>query len=658
MLKRGLLGRAQAWCLSPGPGAALISGPAVLLNWGHWDWARPGLDQSWQAAIADGFTHHLQWGPALDFTYGPYGFVGFLQPLYLSTARAAFVFIFAICWLLAALVVVATRPYLGLLASGVVAWGVLEVSWATHRTADFVTLAGVALALSLLYRERAHLRPLLVCLLGALAGFAFLVKLNDGIVLLASLVLGALCLEGSWPERRRTAALGLGTLVAAFALAWAAAGQSFSNLPSFARASASLVLGYSANMGGPIGPDAAQLAWAGVAVLVGGTVVVFAVRRRPWPARVAAVLILAGWCWDEAKDGFVSDNHYPAFFRLVFTAVVLACLLRPPKWLWRSAVVALLAIALSFTPVPRPHPLVSLRYFFKEAGQLARPNRFGELQAAGRRAVIRREPLPAPVRLLVRHRSLAVEPWENIVNWALPDARFDPEPVIGSYSAYTVYTDRLDAAFLRSPRAPERALLWGYRFGFDGRDPSMDPPATMETLYCHYAQLGAAGHWQVLARVADRCGRPRQTGTIVSHFGQVVSVPRAPGEMVVASFSFSPTLQDRLEALALKPPITQLETWGPAPGHRAGGLGRPRSYRFVPGTATDPHVMSTPASLGYSARFRPGTVVRFRLTGDGWRAGTGTLKVTFWAVPMRAPGPPLVGPAAAPLAATKAGLVG
>jgi hypothetical protein len=214
--------------------------------------------------------------------------------------------------------------------------------------------------------------------------------------------------------------------------------------------------------------------------------------------------------------------------------------------------------------------------------------------------------------------------------------------VVGSYSAYTVYTDHLDATFLRSARAPQRVLLWGYRFGFDGRDPAMDPPGTMETLYCHYAQVGEEGHWQVLGRVADRCGRPHRAETVASHFGDVVTVPRLRGQMVVATFSFSATYLDRLEELALKPPVTQLETWDAALKDGPGAPGHRLSYRFVPGTAADFHVLSTPASLGYSPRFRPGTVERLRLTGDGWPAGTGALKVTFWAVPMRAPGPPLV----------------
>ena len=59
------------------------------------------------------------------------------------------------------------------------------------------------------------------------------------------------------------------------------------------------------------------------------------------------------------------------------------------------------------------------------------------------------------------------------------------------------------------------------------------------------------------------------------------------------------------------------------------------TYRFVPGTAGDGHVLAAPASLGYSAPFTPSPVERLEVTGGGWQPGQGQVTVTFLAVPLR-----------------------
>jgi hypothetical protein len=72
-----------------------------------------------------------------------------------------------------------------------------------------------------------------------------------------------------------------------------------------------------------------------------------------------------------------------------------------------------------------------------------------------------------------------------------------------------------------------------------------------------------------------------------------------------------------------------LTTWS---GRRA-----PVTYRFVPGTAGDEHVLSVPAALGYAARFTPTPVHELELSGGGWGTDQGSVTVTFSAVSM-APG--------------------
>ncbi|HMK96066.1 MAG TPA: hypothetical protein VK425_00885, partial [Acidimicrobiales bacterium] len=86
-------------------------------------------------------------------------------------------------------------------------------------------------------------------------------------------------------------------------------------------------------------------------------------------------------------------------------------------------------------------------------------------------------------------------------------------------------------------------------------------------------------------------------------------------------------LLSKLEDLLLKPPFTYITTWDER--------GAPFTYRFVPGTAADVHVLDTPPALGYSGRFAPPAITQLELLGGGWAKGQGRLTVVFWAVPMK-----------------------
>ena len=155
--------------------------------------------------------------------------------------------------------------------------------------------------------------------------------------------------------------------------------------------------------------------------------------------------------------------------------------------------------------------------------------------------------------------------------------------------------------------------------------PGWARPETLETMYCHYQQVGTARIWQVLARVPDRCGPPVEVGTTRARFGEPVAVPREPGKMVLATFSFSSPLTAQVEGVLAKPPQMGITVWG--------GLGAsPIVYRFVPGTAADYHVLATPRTLGYSPAYSPPALRQVELAGGGWGTGQGSITVKFYAV--------------------------
>ena len=595
----------------------------TLLNWPPWAKILPGLDPSWQAGIALAFTRHIQWGPGLDFTYGPYGFAGFVEPFARSTALIAMLYVFVVTWLLAVLLVAGLRRYWSLGAAGVVAWVVVELSLVVVHAADFADVVGLGLALGALEARDKRTSTRLATVLGGLTGFVFLVKLNAGVILTGLLLLALVGADGPWRERLRIAGKPTGALLGVFVIAWVAARQSLANLGSFVHASVSLILGYSAAMGGRL-TEASIALWAPAIAVLAALVFAVALRHRSRRYQVVASLMLVGWGWGVVKDGFVNGNHFPAFFQITLVAISLACLLRPGRLLYTGGLALAVCITLATTGTPTIDPLGGPHSVATELADLAQPVRFAKLTARTRARLVEEERLGSSTLSLLRGHTFAIEPWEDIIAWADPEARWDPEPVVQSYSSYTSYLDRLDAAFLSSARAPQRILYWPLRFSFDFRDPFMEPPATTEALYCHYVQLALQAPWQVLERVADRCGRPVVIGQIHTHFGEPVKVPSEPGKIVVASFSFSLPLLSKLEVMLLKPPDTYLRTWG--------ARSAPITYRFVTGTAEDDHVLSVPATLGYSRRFTPTSVRRLELTGVGWKTGHGAVTITFLAL--------------------------
>jgi len=230
--------------------------------------------------------------------------------------------------------------------------------------------------------------------------------------------------------------------------------------------------------------------------------------------------------------------------------------------------------------------------------------------------------LPTATLSFLEGHSVAVEPTEDSVVYTYPQLRWDPEPVLQAYSAYTSYLDHLDAAFLASSSAPQR-ILYQAGWTIDDRDPYFDPPSTLESMYCHYVQIAGLGFSQVLARVPDRCGPAVPIGRAAVHFGQAITVPRAPGEMVLATFSLTMHLKEKVISLLLRSPPVEVLIWNTSP--------QPATYRFIPDTAADDHVLSAPASLGYSPLFTPASVHRIELSGDGWQGVAGKVSVTFYA---------------------------
>lgn len=605
------------------PSTAVVAALATALSWRHLAWriVYAGLP-SWQAGLTLGFVHHLQWGPQVVFTFGPYGVVEDILPFARSAAALALVYAVIVTWGLAGLIVSGLRRSWGLLPAGTAAWLALVIAANKLEAPELALATALGMALVAVDASSPERRRLsMLVLLGALAGFQFVVEVNVGLVTAGLAVLAVLGRDGRWRAAGATAV----PFVVVPVVALVAAGQSLSNLGSYLHGSFSVAAGYASAMGLSGGRQAEDW-YAVVDLALLAIVFALGLRGRRGAEQAVISLALAGWSWEAVKEGFVRhDLHDLVFFGLVLVAL---CLARLPRPLVPVQAVAI-GLAALFTclanagpPISLHSPIENVTAFAQDIGDVVVPSHWAAVERVARKEVLGTGDTLSPgmVSALQGH-TLAVEPLEDAVTFAYPQLHWDPEPVLQAYSAYTPYLDNLDARFLASAGAPDRIL---YRPSqVSGRNPAWDPPSTMEAMYCRYAARSVTDNWLVLARVPDRCGPPQLIGRATAHFGQWVAVPAAPGRMVVATFSLSTPLAARLEGVLLKPPAVTLVT---------GRAGRASlSYSFVSGTAGQDHVVA-PGALGYPAGFGPAPVHELELTGGGWRAGQGTVSVSFYSL--------------------------
>jgi hypothetical protein len=202
--------------------------------------------------------------------------------------------------------------------------------------------------------------------------------------------------------------------------------------------------------------------------------------------------------------------------------------------------------------------------------------------------------------------------------------RWDPEPILQAYSAYTDGLDSQDSHFLDSNGAPQ-AILQGIPMAIDGRYAAWEPPTTELTMLCRYHQLAISTSWELLGRVPNRCGSPQLLETKTVHAGNFVPVPAAPaGDIEVATFSgLGTSLSYRLASVAFKPAVVvvniQISIYLVA-------------TRILTGTQGDFHVLSVPPSAGFSSPFSPDTILDVQF--DGLYSSNGSATIKFYGVPI------------------------
>jgi hypothetical protein len=590
-----------------------------------------GLDSSWNAGLAMAVDDGLRFGKEVVFTYGPLGFLQNQLVWFTGLAVLAFLYNATVYVLFCLGLVWALRRRLPLLACVVVAFVLVAVM----PLLEMALLVAVFAAFWLLEAERSRRALWAVVVggatLGALAGLA---KLSTGPLVA---VVFFLALVGARTGRWRVAAF-VGLLALEMLVLWLATGQRLGDIPAFLEHTLQVSGGYSAAMLRQ--SDVAT--WKVLAATVGATLVSLGLVGAAWLGsyrdrlgRWAGMVIAALCAFAIYKEGVVRTDagHLTLYFANA-TILWIAVGLGGPRWrplLGFTALVALMTI-----PV-RPPGLgtqldfvANVRFAADQVRTLASPGRRHEISEAGRDGMVGLYALEPGALAALHGHSVAVEPWEIGVAWAY---RLDwlPQPIFQNYSAYTPELDRLNAEVIEDPDGPERLLRENQSVvlpefptaDLDDRFGGWDPPEQARAALCNFAPLFTSERWQVLGRVADRCGAPHAVGSVSAGNGDEVEVPApGPGEAVFvriggAGVGGLETVQNLLLHARVRHLVVNGDT----------------SYRLVPETAGDGLLLRAAPGVVAPGPFSPIPDAR-TIRVEGARGG---LSFDFYAIKVASP---------------------
>jgi hypothetical protein len=468
--------------------------------------------------------------------------------------------------------------------------------------------------------------PLLQALLGAFAAVAALVKLNTGLTVFLVLGVAAVATTRNWRRPTGVAAFAGGFAVALVAV-WLALDQSLAALDDYFRTSYDVIAGFADYLqdgqehwlyvaGAVIAAGVGSLAWA---------------ETRSWPPvrRAGALLACALVMFGAFKQGYVRHDGVALFVTGVFVALALGSRDLRPRWApWAVASVAFVSFFAAAQPTLYDfhRPRGTMRSLRETVDTLRHPQ---ALVAASLSETREREGIPREAIRLIGNRPVHIFPQEAAAAWSQPSLNWRPLPVFQGYQAYTPALTHRNAAFLRSPRGPERVLR-------DVRESvGFSDPATTIALLCRYVQVFAAGNWQVLARTPNRCGPPEPAGRVSTRTEQPVRLPDVrPDELLLMRVrGLDKSAAESLLALLWKP------------YSRSVTLDDGTSLKIAPSLAPLPALVAAGGRADYpgDARIAPHTsTLTFHITTQGVvappKALDRALTVEFVRVPVSRPG--------------------
>jgi hypothetical protein len=618
----------------------LIVGVVAVVSW-PFNASPPsvgGYDISWITALHVAAHDGLHFGSQFNDTYGPLGYLTIPNLFYDGTGLPADLVTGA---LYVGLLVVVARPLfraLGLVGGGLLLFVLARLVASQVDPVELLTPLIVAIAIVAVRRDGAELERMHAIGISILAAFMALGKESAGPVGLSVVVVLAITTAArggsSLRERARGAAILLGSFLAGVIVLWLLAGQSIFDLPAYVRNSFETITGYD----DAEALSAPNLDWQYVLAAV-SSIIVLSVgfwrdRELPPARRCAAGLLWLLFASVTFRHAFVrfGPGHAVLFFGPL---ALLAAPVLIDRARWRTGLLAcLVPLGVVWYAGPWDVPglfSVSTTGFVQQINMLLGPNLRDTARSRARVALRASYGLSSALLTRIGGQTVHFEPFEAAIAWAYPQIRWHPPPFFQSNDAYTSYLDDLNAQFLASSGAPRYVLR--ENVALDGRNPRFESPRYMLEMICRYQQVMTVPGWQLLRRSPDRCGAPAPAGSQRVKFGQRVAAPPATQDsIVVASFTdFSMPVSDTLGRLFFKRPIQYMSV-------------NSSIFRFVPGHASNPHVLSFPQCLGWSPALWDPTPYRSIGLGHLPQLATpgatesSSYRVTFERIPFRCQG--------------------
>ena len=308
--------RTNAWTIA-------LVGLLTALSWPFTNiLGGPGLDNSWEVGLDLAVAHGLAFGQQAIFTYGPLGFSFFPVAITPGTFLAAWVLGGLVQVALVAVLLANLRRRLGLLAASLLTLLAASlVGWVEAEPLTAIAFGLVALTLTTPAHRAARAFRVLAIGGGVLAGFALLVKLNDGVAASAIVALGLL----GGDTRRRNLAVAGASLLGTLLTLWLLVGEPLGALPDYLRNGYEVIGGYVEAMGhNEIGPSGEWQVWLvlGSALALGvGAWRALSINRLRRRAALASAVVLVHYFL--AREIFVRYDGGHIVFLGLLVAVAL-----------------------------------------------------------------------------------------------------------------------------------------------------------------------------------------------------------------------------------------------------------------------------------------------------------------------------------------------
>lgn len=552
------------------------------------------LDSSIRGSYAYFTAHGFQFGPQVNSTAGPYGFVPYgwdysgnlFWPRYALMLATAGAFAALVLWFFSF-----TRSFFRWI------WlpgAVLGLSGTDTILAAAILLSGFFLFTRFSERRGGPASAAVTALLALLA----LMKGTQ--VMLAGSAVAVLVGLAAWRREFGRAvywALGFGCALVGW---WLAAGQNPLHLPSYLDGIRQIAAGYNQAMALDESPGEFVVGLC-LALVLGTSVIWTAWRCRRQPVNISQVLLTAGLGAGVWKHGFVrADAHLFIFFDfavfLVLTLSVISAARTDGQPILRHVVPGLLCAAAIACWLSNPHPLQRGRLGYLAGNllpQLQENTAYALVPAAiktGRdsdlAAQSRDADLPA-TRHFVGHRSIDFFGHE-IGLLMLNGLNYHPAPMsCATYHVYNRHFKQRNRRHFADPATrPDFVLLKTQ--SIDDRFIAQDDSLSLLALFDLYRPVLREKDVLLLATRPEASGLqfPHALAQSTFSFGDDVPVPSVGAdELLLFSIDLPSSRLGQLRALAYKPPLVYLATKEP-------GSAEAKEYRIIPNSIEVPTLLS------------------------------------------------------------------